>query len=166
MMSDLVGFDKSGQLAGKLLSEGERTLVFFRALPAEAWPMQIYAEGAQWTVRDILEHLVISEQEMQRLRAQIIEIGVGAPDDFDIDAYNRDETGRHAALSVDALLALFADTRQNTAQDARRMTEAQLARRGRHPAMGDSSIEDIFKIIYLHNTMHIRDIRKRAMSRQ
>lgn len=128
--------------------------------------MQIYADGAQWSTRDILEHLVISEQEMQRLRAQIIEIEVGAPDGFDIDAYNLNETGRFAALSIEELLALFANTRQNTALDARRMNETQLARRGRHPAMGDSSIEDIFKIIYLHNTMHIRDIRKRVASSQ
>jgi len=166
MMSDGVEFDKSVELAGKLLSEGERTLMFFRGLPAEAWPMHIYADGAVWTTRDVLEHLVISEQEMQRLRAQIIEIEVGAPDGFDIDAYNLNETGRYAALSVDELLALFADTRQNTALDAHSMSESQLARRGRHPAMGDSSIEDIFKIIYLHNTMHIRDIRKRVASSQ
>ena len=166
MMSEGIEFEKSGQLAGKLLSESERTLVFFRGLPAEAWAMQVYSEGAQWTARDILEHLVISEQEMRRLRAQIIEIEAGAPDSFDIDAYNLNETGRFAALSIEELLALFADTRQTTAQDARRMTQAQLARRGRHPAMGDSSIEDIFKIIYLHNTMHIRDIRKRVASSQ
>ena len=110
---------------------------------------------------DVLEHLVISEQEMQRLCAQIIETEIGAPDDFDIDVYNRNETGRFASLDIAGLLALYADTRHTTARAARNMDAVQLVRRGRHPAMGDSSVEEILKIIHLHNTMHIRDIRKK-----
>jgi uncharacterized damage-inducible protein DinB len=152
--------DKATKLAEKLTSEGERTMAFFQALPAEAWAKQIYSEGAMWTTRDVLEHLATSEHGMKRLCEQIIETGKGAPEDFDIDAFNKSRTGRFAHLTLDELHQLYKDTRARTVAYARTLDDAQLEKRGRHPAMGDSSVEGILKIIYLHNNMHIGDIKK------
>ncbi len=64
------------------------------------------------------------------------------------------------ASPIAELLDIFSGTRQATAVFARGLDDAQLALRGRHPAMGDSSLGDILKMIYLHNTMHVRDIKK------
>jgi hypothetical protein len=156
--------DKATKLAEKLTSEGERSLAFFRGLPAEIWSKQIYSEGAMWTARDAVEHLTIAEHGMKRLCEQIIETGVGAPEDFDVDAQNKSKTGRFANLSREELLQMYADTRARTVAYARTLSDEQLAKRGRHPAMGDSSVEGILKIIYLHNNMHIGDIKKLVSS--
>ena len=152
--------DKANKLAEKLTSEGERALAFFRELPPDAWHKQIYSDGAMWTVRDVFEHLATSEHGMKRLCEQIIETGVGAPEDFDVNAFNKSRTGRFANLSLDELAKLYADTRARTVAYTRTLSDEQLAQQGRHPAMGDSSIEGILKIIYLHNTMHMGDIKK------
>ena len=152
--------DKANKLAEKLTSEGERSLAFFRELPQDAWHKQVYSDGAAWTVRDIFEHLATAEHGMKRLCEQIIETGVGAAEDFDVDAFNKSRTRRFANLSLDELAKLYADTRARTVAYALTLSDEQLAKRGRHPAMGDSSIEGILKIIYLHNTMHIGDVKK------
>lgn len=152
--------DKADKLAEKLTREGERSLAFFQALPPDAWNKQIYSEGAAWTTRDIFEHLSTAEHGMKRLCEQIIETGLGAPEDFDVDAHNKSRTGRFANLSLEELTKLYVDTRARTVAYARTLDDTQLQKRGRHPAMGDSSVEGILKMIYLHNTLHIGDIKK------
>ena len=147
-------------LAAKLLSEGERTLTFFQSLPEEAWSKKVYSDGAQWDARETLAHLIQAEASLRVLFKQVVAGGEGAPADFDIDRFNRDRTGRLAALSREELLHRFQHERNKTAEFAAGLTTAQLALRGRHPALGDSSVEEMLKMIYLHNTMHVRDIKK------
>lgn len=153
--------DTSTQLADKLTSEGERTLAFFRAISPEKWEAQLYTDGAQWTIRQAFEHLCISEHGMKRLCEQIVfEGGKGAAKDFNIDEYNKSKTDRFAQMTRDELLALYDQSRQQSAALARALTDEQLALRGNHPAMGDSSVQDILKMLYLHNTMHMKDAKK------
>lgn len=161
-----MALEPAARLADKLLREGERTLTVFQQLPAEAWTLRIYDDGAQWTTRDVFEHLILSEQAMVPLCAQILATGIGAPEAFNIDDFNQRETGRLASLSQAALFERYAVTRQQTAQYAHGLTRETLARRGRHPAMGDAAIEDILKLIYLHHAMHTRDVMRRLASRQ
>lgn len=151
---------RSNQLADKLINDGERTVAFFRGLPDEAWDRQLFDEGAKWRVRDVFEHLCISEHSLCRLFERIIATGQGAPEGFDVDAFNKEKTGRFAALSRDELFALYAETRQRTVDFTRRLTDEQLAIRARHPALGESSLEDMIKMIYLHHQMHVRDVKK------
>ena len=152
--------DKTDKLAEKLTREGERSLAFFQALPPDVWSKQIYSEGAAWTTRDIFEHLATAEYGMKRLCEQIIETGAGASENFDIDAFNKSRTGRFAHLSLEELTKMYVETRARTVAYVRTLDDAQLEKRGRHPVMGDSSIEGILKIIYLHNNMHMGDIKK------
>lgn len=151
---------KTVQLAHKLASECERTLAFFRSLPDEAWSTQVYQDGAMWRVRDVFEHLCISEHGLRRLFEQILATGQGAPEDFDIDVFNAERTGRFASLSRDALFALYSETRSATIAFTQGLTDEQLAIRARHPAMGDASLEDMIKMVYLHHQMHVRDVRR------
>lgn len=152
--------DKAMQMAGKLTSEGEKTLVFFKSLPDDAWHMQVFGDGATWDVRGVFEHLCISEHTLCRMFEQILATGQGTTEDFDINAFNQQRTGRFASLTHDELLKLYSDTREKTGAFARSLTDEQLAIRGRHPAIGDSSLEEQLKLIYLHHQMHMRDVKK------
>jgi hypothetical protein len=151
---------KAIALADKLTSEGERTLAFFRALPVEAWSKRTYVEGPGWTVRDTFEHLILSEQTLQQLFEQIVREGRGVAEGFSVDAFNAAHTGELAALSWDDLQARYAETRRRTAAFTRDLTDEQLSIRARHPALGDSTLEEMLKLIHLHHTMHVRDVRK------
>ncbi|MBX7213814.1 MAG: DinB family protein [Thermoflexales bacterium] len=151
--------EASGALADKLLSEGERTLAFFHALSADAWAQAVYGEGAAWTVAQALEHLVIAEVTLLRVLRDVAAGGPGAPPEIDIDRFNAQRTG---SLQADpaGLMDAFRAGRQRIADFTRGLDEAQLARHGRHPAMGDSALGDMIKMIHLHASMHVRDIRR------
>lgn len=158
-----LSFDVMGKgyaLATKLRSEGERTMAFFSALPERDWQRMLYRDDVAWQVRDALEHLIQSEASLCRLFQQVVAGGEGAPAHFDIDRFNHLHTGLLAELSRGELLARFHAGREATANFAQALTDDQLAMRGRHPALGDASIEEMLKMIYLHTTMHMRDIKR------
>jgi hypothetical protein len=152
--------NSAASLADKLTSEGERILDYFRTLPEADWGRPIFEHGAQWTVRGVFEHLILSEASLLKLFANVLAGGPGATPEFDIDRFNLEHTGRLAVEGRERLLARYGETRRNTADFARGLSDAQLAMRGRHPAMGDSSVEDMLKLVYLHHSMHVRDVRR------
>ncbi len=149
-------------LADKLLAEGERTLAFFESLSDETWSRQLYAHDSLWTVRNALEHLTLAETNLVTIIAGVAAGGQGATEDFDIDGFNREHTSHLAALDRPALLAAYRTQRAQTAALAGSLSESQLALRGRHPAMGDSSVADMLRMIYLHNVMHVKDVKRLA----
>ncbi len=152
----------SDALADKLLAEGQRTVDFFSGLSDALWLRQLYSDGAAWSVAQTLEHLILAERQLAQLIERVAGGGPGAPEGFDVDAFNRARTGTLGAVDRAALLDAYRAQRAVTAALARRLDAAQLARRGRHPAMGESSVEEMLKMIYLHNTLHIKDIKKLA----
>lgn len=154
--------ERSQALADKLLVEGERMLTAFRELPASTWQLPVYSEGPAWKVRDVFEHLILSEQSLLRLFQRIMDSGEGIAESFSTDQFNAEHTGELAALSRDDILQRYAQMRQLTADFTRQLSDAQLAIRARHPALGMAALEDMLKLIYVHHTMHLRDIRRQT----
>ncbi len=148
------------KLARKLQSEGEKTLAFFRGLQPADWARPIYSEGAVWTVRDILAHLVSAESRILRLFAALLEEGRQIPPDFDLDAYNQRQVSKMAAETPAALLERFTRLRAATVEMVRGLGEADLQTVGRHPFLGEAPVEDMLKLMYRHTQIHQRDIRK------
>jgi uncharacterized damage-inducible protein DinB len=147
-------------IADKLLAEGERTTQFFYALPDAIWHAELYADGARWSVAQTLEHLIVAEQLLIEMIQNVADSGPGAPAGFDIERTNAAKTGALGSLTRGALVAAFGATRARTAACARQLSAEQLLRRGRHPAMGDSAVGEMLRMIYLHNTLHIKDIKR------
>lgn len=150
-------------LADKLLSEGARILEYFAGLPDETWDKPLYTHETLWHVTEVFEHLILSERTLLALFGQVADGGAGAPADLDIDRFNREHTGDLAGLSRAKLLDAFEAQRAETASFARGLSDEQLARRGRHPALGDSAVGDMLKMIYLHNAMHLKDVKRAAV---
>lgn len=152
--------DSPERLAERLLAEGEKTAQFFRDLAPEAWDIAVYTEGATWTVLQVLAHFVASEDSMARLVRSIQSGGGGTPEGFDLDGYNTRKVANLQAASPAELLELFAERRRVTAAMTLAMSPEDLARTGRHPFLGVAPIADIVKLMYRHNGIHLRDIRK------
>lgn len=151
---------KATTLADKLIAEGERTVAFFNALSPDAWEMPVYAEGPGWKVRDAYEHLILSEETLSLLFEQVVREGRGVEEGYNIDAFNAAHTGELSALSVGQLAARYSATRLRTAEFTRGLTDEQLAIRARHPALGESTLEEMIKLIYVHHNLHMRDVRR------
>lgn len=148
------------RLAQRLHQEGQKTIAFFRALTVEQLGQQLYVDGSQWTVQHLLAHFVSAERGICALLENILAGGPGAPDHFDIDAYNEQHVAELHHTPMDDLLKQFVEQRQASIALMQRLQPEDLARMGRHPFLGIASVEDIFKLIYRHNQIHQRDVRK------
>jgi uncharacterized damage-inducible protein DinB len=147
-------------LADRLKSEGDKSIAFFSSLNDENWEIMVYSEGSEWTVRDILAHFVSAEQGFIRLFNDILAGGKGAAEDFDIDRYNAKQQDLIKDASRQELMKLFQGGRSEMISLVKSLTTEDLKREGRHPFLGISTLAEMIKIVYRHNQIHHRDLRK------
>jgi len=144
----------------RLAEEGEAALALFGELDEADWERRIYTEGSRWTVRQILCHFCSAEAGFLRLARNILTGGDGAPEGMDIDEFNAGEVGGMAERTPADLLPEFGRLRAETVALARGMGEADFDRAGRHPFFGHTPLEKLLKLIYRHNMLHLRDVRR------
>jgi hypothetical protein len=152
--------ETSAFLAGRLKTEGEKTAAFFASLTESQWQANVYAEGATWNVRSLLAHFVTVEKTFTELLANIRAGGPGAPEDFDINAYNAGQQQKTAVLSPQELLEQFKAARAKMVSWVATLNAADLEKRGRHPTLGMITLAEMIKAIYVHNQTHLRDLRR------
>ena len=160
-MSD-TNMDLAQQLADTLEDEGRKTVEFFRALAPEQRNLQVYADGQAWKVHNVLAHFTEVEGSISKLIARIVGGGEGVSEDFDIDRWNAKHTAELSTQDQVTLLDEFTQRRAATVEMVRGLSDADLEKRGRHPALGDSQVKDMLRLMYLHLQGHQRDI-KRAL---
>lgn len=122
--------------------------------------LRVYEGGENWTIREILAHFISIENAFGLMIKDVLAGGPGAPDDFDIDRFNAREVRAASGISNPALLRSFSDARTRTIQRLATLEPGDLDRKGRHPWFGDLTLHAMFKWIYRHNLLHIRDIRR------
>ena len=147
-------------LADRLIAEGEKMTEFFRSLSDDQWRTEVYTEDAKWTIRNVLAHLVTAERAFVRLFEQIRLGGAGASEDFSIDRYNAAQQERTKALSAHELLAQYIAVRAEMVNWVKGLNDADLERIGRHPFLGVTTLHEMIKMVYRHNQIHHRDIRR------
>jgi hypothetical protein len=150
----------SESLREKLKQDGEKTVAFFQLLPEEKWHLLVYNDGIAWNVKDILAHFVVSEAGFCQLIENILAGGSGAPEQFDIDEFNRQEVKKLTTVSREDLLENFQKLRQHTLGLMEGVSQQDLLRVGRHPFLGEAELIDIIKLIYRHNQIHLRDLKR------
>jgi uncharacterized protein (TIGR03083 family) len=148
------------RLAERLASESQKTLEFFRALSPEQWDCVVYPQGPVWTARHLLAHFVSAEQAITRLIEDIYRGGAGAPEGFDIDGFNAAGVAEFVQRAPDELLAEFEASRRRCVELVEQMQPADLSNNGRHPFLGWVTLEDIIKMLYRHDQIHLRDLRR------
>lgn len=144
-------------ILGKLEKGARKTHEIFSALTPEQWNCVIYDDPHVWTMRELLAHFVSAEENLLKLAQDIAAGGAGAPEDFDYDAFNAQEQVRLRDASPQQLLDALATARQATLAWVRTLDDAQLDRMGRHPALGEISLETLLVSIYGHQLFHMRD---------
>jgi hypothetical protein len=152
--------ERLDHILGRLKEEGAATVQFFHNMPADAWGKQVYDTGSEWDVRQVLAHFVSAEQSLTKLFARILTTGEGSPDDFDIDRWNAGKVAKMADMTPAQLVADFENTRAETVAWVATLKEIDLDVVGRHPYLGNDSVESMLKLLYRHNKLHQRDIRK------
>ena len=153
-MSELI------ELAEKLKIEGEKMVSIFAGLTDDQWSAEVYTEGATWTIRNVLSHFVTSERGLIKLFERIRATGEGASEDFSIDRYNAAQQQKTKDLSPQELLEQYKLVSVESIAWASSLAEPDLEKRGRHPFLGVTTIREMIKMLYIHNQIHYRDMKK------
>lgn len=148
------------ELADKLTSEGEKFSALFAGLTETQWQTKVYTEGETWTLRNVLSHFVTSERGLVRLFEQIRLGGAGSPDDFSIDRFNASQQQKTKDLSPQELLEQYKAIRADSIAWTLSLSESDLEKQGKHPFIGMTTIREMIKMLYLHNQIHYRDMKK------
>jgi len=148
------------ELADKLQSEGEKFFSIFAGLTDDQWQKEVYTEGATWTIRNVLSHFVTSERGLVKLFERIRATGEGSPDNFSIDRYNASQQEKTKDLSPQELLEQYKSVRADTVAWTLSLSESDLEKQGRHPFLGTTTLRDAIKMLYMHNQLHYRDMKK------
>jgi hypothetical protein len=148
------------ELAEKLKSEGEKFVVIFSVLTGEQWDLKVYTEGATWTIRNVLAHFVTSERGLIKMFELIRQGGPGAADDFSIDRYNEAQQHKTKEFTPAELLEQYRSVRATSVEWVSGLKDEELEVTGRHPFLGMTTLREMIKMLYLHNQIHYRDLKK------
>jgi len=148
------------ELAEKLKSEGEKFVRIFSEIRDDQWQKEVYTEGTTWTIRNVLAHFVTSERGLLKLFEQMRQGGAGAAEDFSIDRYNAAMQARTKSATPQELLEQYKEVRAGAIAWVSSLKESELEITGRHPFLGQTVIREMIKMLYIHNQLHYRDMRK------
>ena len=112
-----------------------------------------------WSMRDILTHVLNAEEDHCAV-AEAIALGQldRLPTEFHLDAHNAARLAARGRLSRDALLAALDAQRARTVALFESLTDEQRDLIGPHPVAGEIAVGDIFRVLALHDGLHLRDI--------
>lgn len=148
-----------------LLSSTPATLnALLRDLP-ETWTLRNEEGEKTWSAFDVVGHLIHGERTDWMPRAKmILQFGESkAFDPFDRWAQERESQGK----SLTQLLDEFALLRSENLTELRALNlqSKDLARRGRHPALGVVSLSQLLATWAIHDLTHLHQI-SRVMAHQ
>lgn len=152
--------DTQEHLAGRLANDGQRSIEFFTGLSPFDWEVLVYTDKQNWTVSQILAHFVSAESGNLKLIQDILAGGEGVSSNFDIDRFNDRALASYPTIDPARLLEDFVSQRKITVSFVQDFQPGDLLLVGRHPFLGLAPVGEIIKLIYRHNQIHIRDIRK------
>jgi hypothetical protein len=138
-----------------------RTQQVLGSLAPELWAQTVYEEPAVWQVRDLLAHFLSAEEKLLELARSVAAGEEGAPAGFDYDAFNAAEQERLKGRSAEALLPALDEARRATLAWLSTVSDDELDRVGRHPALGEVTVETMVTAIYGHQLLHMRDLQSR-----
>ncbi len=144
----------------RLKDEGDKLIALFESLTPDQWQQTLYTDGAIWTIKDLLAHQISAELKFVYYGRDILNGGEGAPEDFKINEFNNTEVASMIDRTQAQLLADMRSARQATIEFVDKIQDSDFDRKGRHPFFGMMTIDEMFKLIYRHNMMHTRDIRR------
>lgn len=152
-------FMDSGILSSKLLSEGNKIHTFFGELSKDEFSKEIYSEGETWQIKDILAHLVSADINFLEYFKRLKSSGGGLPEEFDLNTFNNAQVNMMKSSKAKDLLEQFNENRNKMALWVSQLKFEDLELEGIHPAMGKAKLGEMIKMVYLHNILHLRDVK-------
>ena len=152
--------DRRTEIVAELEKNLKDSISFFRSLSDDQLNVQVYTDGANWRVKQVLAHFITIERSMHWLFKNILSGGPGSPGDFDVERFNRSQPKKLDGLTLEELIEQFKSVRKGTIGIVEGMTEQDFNREGMHPFHGHGKLERFIIWAYEHVRIHEDDIRR------
>lgn len=145
----------------RITADHAACMSILKSLTPEQWATPVPSdEGAQWTAKDVLIHLAISEGGQLGQLERCLKGEAPVPDDFDLTRFNRRSVQKNADRSTAELLAMIETGHAQILARLETVEEADFDKRGRH-ARGDIiTVEQFFIRTTEHRRQHAEEIQK------
>lgn len=155
-----MGKDKKVEIEEKLGQTRAALLSFLQGLSAAEWETAVQAEDANWTIADVVRHLVNAESGMTTL---IEKFKVGedpVPPDFDRERFNKSRVRKSQDVPPAQLLAQLETNRVKLMAVLADLQPEDWQKKGRHASLRILTIEEVCQVIADHEGSHLEDLKK------
>ena len=115
--------------------------------------------GEHWSPREIVGHLTDAERAHRRFMETVASGNPPAKvEGFDLDAWNAGRVAKRAQQTLVELIAAFEAERAATLAFLATVPPDAWPLRGYHAALGERSVEEVARIIGLHERMHLQEM--------
>lgn len=148
-------------LRQQILTDHAESLAVLKSLTTEQWAAPVPSdEGAQWTARDVLAHLAVSEGGQLGQVMRLLAGEQTVPSDFDLHRFNRGSVKKRAEKTVEELLAEIEATHTQVLAALDAVAEGDFDKAGRH-ARGDTiTVAEFFTRITTHRRDHVEQLKQ------
>jgi hypothetical protein len=120
---------------------------------------QIYSEGAQWTIRQLVIHLSLADNGHNRMIDHYAQDKEFIPADYDIERYNKRSVEKQADTTLQQARDALAQSRQELlAWFDNQPDDSFLDKTGRHPNLKILTLSQIIDVMCNHEIAHANDI--------
>ncbi|RMG88307.1 MAG: DinB family protein [Chloroflexi bacterium] len=125
----------------------------------DRWDTQIYSDGAQWTARELLIHLMVAHTGQVGVMQRILAGEEGVPENFDLERYNRSSVQKRIETTPEEARAVLNQSHEDLLAWLDTLTDEQLDIKGRHASGQVLSIEQFLRFGFAkHERDHAADI--------
>lgn len=124
----------------------------------DRWDIQVYSDGAGWTVKQLAIHLADADRGTN---GQVMGIAAGReviPSDFDLNRYNKRAVEKRNEMSIEEVRQSLSATRAELLTWLDTIDDAALDKKGRHATMQILSVAEILGVMAAHERGHANDI--------
>lgn len=140
------------------LAESREYLEHIIEQAGNKWDTQVYSDGLQWTIRQLLIHLADADRGHNAQAMNIAEGKDLIPEDFDIERYNRRVTEKTAEKTAEQAIEELRASRQQLNDWLFNIDASKLDMKGRHASLRIMSVEEILRWTVVHERHHAEHI--------
>ena len=130
------------------------------SVPAHLWDTRLYSDGAQWTLRQLLIHLMIADKGQNNVLKGVAEGKDVIPADYDLERYNKRSVEKQVEVTVADARAALQTSRADLVNWLSSVDDSALDKQGRHATLQILTLGQMLDVMAMHETAHTNDIER------
>lgn len=149
---------KKNEIREKLTGVRQELLTFLKGLSEDQWGTTVFAEDQEWTITDLLRHVVQAEADMTGLMKQYQRGEDPVPPDFDLERWNARTIRKRQEETPAELMDHLKENRAELFEFIDTIQPEDWKKKGRHGSLRILTIEEVCHLIADHEKSHLEQM--------